>query len=250
MKISVITATYNREKSILRSIKSTKSQDYKNVELVMIDGGSSDETVELAKPYLTKNDILISEKDKGIYDALNKGIENSTGEIISFLHSDDIFSDNNVLSMIASVFKENDVDLVYGDASFFKGESINRSIRKYKSDKLSKKNLAWGKMPAHTAMFFKKEIYQKYGYFKTNYKICGDYEFLCRISSRANIKSLYFPQVFVKMQTKGASTSGFSSTIQLNKEIYKACNENNIYTNYFMIMSKYPSKILQFLRTT
>ena len=125
MKISVITATYNREKSILRSIKSTKSQDYKNVELVMIDGGSSDETVELAKPYLTKNDILISEKDKGIYDALNKGIENSTGEIISFLHSDDIFSDNNVLSMIASVFKENDVDLVYGDASFFKGKNIS-----------------------------------------------------------------------------------------------------------------------------
>ena len=250
MKISVITATYNREKSILRSIDSTKSQDYKNVELVMIDGESSDKTVEVAKPYLTENDILISEKDKGIYDALNKGIENSTGEIIGFLHSDDIFSTKSVLSMIASVFKENDVDLVYGDASFFKGENINKSIRKYKSDKLSKKNLAWGKMPAHTAMFFKKEIYQRYGYFKTNYKICGDYEFLCRIASRANIKSLYIPQVFVRMQTKGASTSGLRSTIQLNKEIYKACNENKIYTNYFMIMSKYPSKILQFLRTT
>tara|TARA_B100001109_G_C18791375_1_gene440235 strand:- start:201 stop:953 length:753 start_codon:yes stop_codon:yes gene_type:complete len=250
MKFSIITATYNREKTIKRSIESTKSQDYKNVELVMIDGASSDKTVEAAKPYLTKNDILISEKDKGIYDALNKGIENSTGEIIGFLHSDDIFSTKSVLSMIASVFKENDVDLVYGDASFFKGKNINKSIRKYKSDKLSKKNLAWGKMPAHTAMFFKKEIYQRYGYFKTSYKICGDYEFLCRITSRTNIKSLYIPQVFVKMQTKGASTSGFSSTIQLNKEIYKACNENKIYTNYFMIMSKYPSKILQFLRTT
>ena len=162
MKFSIITATYNREKTIKRSIESTKSQDYKNVELVMIDGASSDKTVEAAKPYLTKNDILISEKDKGIYDALNKGIENSTGEIIGFLHSDDIFSTKSVLSMIASVFKENDVDLVYGDASFFKGKNINKSIRKYKSDKLSKKNLAWGKMPAHTAMFFKKEIYQRY----------------------------------------------------------------------------------------
>lgn len=248
MKFSIITATYNREKSIKRSIQSTKHQTYKDIELVIVDGLSNDKTLSIIEPLLGKQDQLISEKDNGIYDALNKGIEIASGDIIGFMHSDDIFYDNFVLEKIASVFRESDADIVYGDAVFFKEGNINKTTRYYKSDELSTENLSWGKMPAHTAMFIKKSVYKKYNYFKTNYSICADYEFLCRISKHDSIKSVYTSIPYVKMQTGGISTAGLRNTILLNKEVLRACLENNIYTNIFMIFSKYPSKILQFFK--
>ncbi len=248
MKFSIITATYNREKSIRRSIESTKQQTYKNLELIIIDGLSTDKTLSIVKPLLGDQDILISEKDDGIYEALNKGLEVASGDIIGFMHSDDFFYDNFVLENVAEEFKKSDADIVYGDATFFKEGNINKMIRYYKSDSLSKQNLSWGKMPAHTAMFIKKSVYEKYNHFKTNYRICADYEFLCRISKNNSIKSIYTSNPYIKMQTGGISTGGIKNTIVLNREVLRACLENDIYTNIFMIFSKYPSKILQFLK--
>ena len=249
MKISVITATYNRDSTIERAIKSVKNQDYQEVELIVVDGASVDETVSKVKSLLGAKDLFISEKDDGIYDALNKGISLSSGDVIGFLHSDDIYFNDKILSKVANFFSDNNIDVVYGDACFFRGDTVDEIVRNYRSDELSVENLSKGKMPAHTAMFFRRSVYEKYGLFKRNYLIAADYEFLCRVAISGNLKKKYVSEKFVKMQIGGASTSGISNTITLNKEVLRACAENGIHTNIFRILSKYPSKIFQFIRT-
>ena len=248
MKVSIITATFNREGTIKRAIKSIKGQLYRDIEVVIVDGASADGTMAVVKPLLSKNDSCVSEKDGGIYDALNKGIERSSGEIIGFLHSDDIFYNDSVISKVVELFKDESVDVVYGDACFFREGNVEKTVRYYRSPELSLKNLAWGQMPAHTAMFVRKSIYEHCGGFDTSYKICGDYEFLCRLVSSVTPKSVYLPEKVVRMQIGGVSTGGFKNTVILNREVLTSCRANGIYTNLFMILSKYPSKILQLIR--
>ena len=155
---------------------------------------------------------------------------------------------NKVLSDVAEGFADKSIDVVYGDVSFFHSKDSLKIIRKYKSDNLSRINLAWGKMPAHPAIFIKRELYNEIGLFNTDYNIAADYEFLCRAVNSRPLKALYLPQVLVKMQLGGKSTQGLKNTILLNKEVMKAIKNNGIYTNMFMLLSKYPSKILQFLK--
>ena len=247
MKISIITATYNRASTIVRAISSVRSQTYDNVQLVIIDGGSTDKTIELIKPLMSTNDIVCSEQDYGIYDALNKGINISNGEIIAFLHSDDFYVDEEVVHNVIKLFKDDEVDIVYGDVSFFKGNNPKKVTRIYHSEELSKRNLAWGKMPAHPAMFIRRKVYTKVGNFKIDYQIAGDYEFLCRLVKDSDFKVKRLPKVLVRMQSGGASTKGMKSFFLLNREVYRALRENGIYTNYFMLFSKYFSKLRQFI---
>ena len=247
LKVSIITAAFNRATTIKRALLSVKSQTYENIQIALIDGASTDETISKAQTILEKTDIVISEPDEGIYDALNKGLKISDGEIIGFLHSDDLFYDNDVISKVADVFADDSVDIVYGDACFFSGQNSKKVKRRYRSSELTLKNLAWGKMPAHPSIYIRRRIYDEIGYFETNFKIAGDYEFLCRLAKHKNLKSVYLPYPFVKMQFGGASTSGLSSTILLNKEVLRAIRQNGIYTNLFMVLSKYPSKIMEYL---
>ncbi len=249
MKVSIITATYNRASTIVRALSSIKNQTFRDVQSVIIDGASQDNTISLVTSLLEENDFLQSEPDLGIYDALNKGLAVAEGEIIGFLHSDDFYTDSNVISEVVDVFSDDTVDVVYGDVCFFSGRNVMKIKRKYQSDKLSKRNLAWGKMPAHPAIFIRRRVYKKIGCFDTGFKIAGDYEFLCRVINYADLKSIYISRVFINMQIGGISTSGFSNTILLNKEVLRAIRKNGIYTNLFMILSKYPSKIMQFIRT-
>jgi glycosyltransferase involved in cell wall biosynthesis len=245
MRISIITAVFNREFTLARSLNSVKNQTYDDIESVVIDGASTDKSIDIAKSVLNENDFFKSEKDDGVYDAFNKGILNSSGEIIGFLHSDDIYSNKHVVSKVAKIFLDRKVDIVYGDVSFFKKDNLARIVRVYKSNELSVQKLAWGKMPSHASMFIRKDIFNKHGLFNTSYKISGDYEFLCRILMNGDIEYKYVPEIFTKMQVGGISTSGLQSKILLNKEVIRACLDNNIYTNIFMIMSKYPSKLLE-----
>lgn len=249
MQVSVIMATYNRAATVARAIKSLKNQTYSDIQIVVVDGDSMDNTISIIKPMLNDRDILLSEPDKGIYDALNKGLALANGEIIAFLHSDDLYYDNNIIATVVDVFSNGDVDVVYGDVLFFSGKNIDKSVRKYRSDKLSKKNLAWGKMPAHPAMFIKRKVYKKIGYFETDFMIAADYEFMCRLVNYINLNSAYLPYIFVRMQLGGISTSGLKNTVLLNKEVLRALHKNNIYSNIFMLLSKYPLKILQFFIT-
>ena len=247
MKVSVITATYNREGTVVRALSSIKSQTYSDIQTVVVDGASQDNTISLVTPLLGENDILQSEPDLGIYDALNKGLALAEGEILAFLHSDDLYFDNNVISEVVDAFSDETVDVVYGDVVFFSGRNVMKIKRRYRSDTLSEKNLAWGIMPAHPAIFIRRRVYEKIGYFDTDFKIAGDYEFLCRVVQYADLKAVYLSSVLVRMQLGGLSTGGFRNTILLNKEVFRAIDKNGIYTNVFMLLSKYPSKILQFL---
>ena len=249
MKVSIITATYNRDTTVVRAINSIKRQTHCDIQIVVVDGDSQDNTISLIKPMLGEKDIILSEPDHGIYEALNKGLALAEGDIVAFLHSDDLYYDDNVISMVVSAFSDDSVDVVYGDVCFFSGNKVTKSVRKYRSDKLSKKNLAWGKMPAHPAMFIKRSVYEKIGYFETDFAIAADYEFLCRLSNYVNLKSVYLSHIMVRMQLGGVSTGGFKNTILLNKEVFRALRKNGMYTNMFMLLSKYPSKILQFFRT-
>ena len=249
LKVSVITATYNRDATVVRALSSIKNQTYSDIQVVVVDGASQDNTISVVTPLLGDNDILQSEPDLGIYDALNKGLALAEGEVLAFLHSDDLYFDNNVISEVVQAFSDNTVDVVYGDVCFFSGSNVKKIRRTYRSDKLSMRNLAWGKMPAHPAIFIRRRVYEEIGYFETNFNIAADYEFLCRVVQYANLKAVHLPSVLVRMQLGGISTGGLRSTIMLNKEVIRALRKNGIYTNIFMLLSKYPSKILQFLRT-
>ena len=245
MKISVITAVYNRKNTIERVIQSIRSQDYNDIEYIIIDGSSNDGTCEIIKQNLQSGDKFISEPDFGIYDALNKGIELSTGEIICFLHSDDIFDNNNVLTTISSIFKNQDFDVVYGDVIFFNKNNIALKSRHYKSKKLSKKNLSWGFMPAHPAMFIRKNVYKEIGLFNINYKIAGDYDFLCRLVNHGKYKFKKIPNILIRMQSGGVSTKNIKNKILLNREVLRACKNNKINSNYIKLIIKYFFKIIE-----
>lgn len=247
MQVSVVTAVFNRASTIVRALSSIKLQTYQNIQITVIDGCSTDDTVARVETVLEDSDILISEPDDGIYDALNKGIDYSTGEIICFLHSDDLFYDNDIVSKVIDIFKDESVDVVYGDVCFFSGQSPMEVRRRYRSSKLTVRNLAWGKMPAHPSIFIRRKVYDSVGKFETAFKIAADYEFLCRLVKYPDLNAVYLPDPFVRMQIGGASTGGIFSTIVLNREVLIALRKNGIYSNILMLLSKYPSKFLEYI---
>lgn len=209
MKISIITAVFNRQDTIAFSMESIRGQTHADIEHIVIDGGSTDDTLSIVKKYKSSNTILISEGDDGIYDAINKGILYSTGEVIGLLHSDDAYFTNSILAEIATEFLDPDLDMLYGDAIFVNRMNSNEIIRRYRSDRFSKSSLSWGWMPAHTAIFFRRKIFEEFGLYKTDYKIAADMDFIARIFFNGRIKSKYLPKIFMVMRMGGISTSGW-----------------------------------------
>jgi glycosyltransferase involved in cell wall biosynthesis len=245
LKVSIITAVYNRCDTIGRAIESISGQSYPLIEHVIVDGASTDGTLEVLSSNCATKATIYSEPDKGIYDALNKGLSKISGDVVGFVHSDDMLANNGVIAAVVEIFDREDVDVVYGDAAFFNKQDLAINVRTYVSGEYSVNRLAWGWMPAHPAMFIRKSVYEKFGGFETDYKIAADYEFLCRIAKDNLLKSYYLPEILIRMQFGGASTSGLRSTITLNKEVLRACRSNHIKTNLFMILSKYPRKLAQ-----
>ncbi|WP_310438745.1 glycosyltransferase family 2 protein [Sulfuricurvum sp.] len=248
MKISIITVVYNNKSTIKDAIESVLSQTYQNIEYIIVDGASTDGTVEIIQNYGDKITTFISEKDKGIYDAMNKGLKLATGDIVGILNSDDFYIDNHVISKVIQIFQDNPVDSMFADLVYVHPNNLEKIVRYYDSSHFSPKKFAYGWMPAHPTFFIKREIYKKYGYFKTDYKIAADYELLARFLGKLKISYFYYKSPIVKMRTGGISTNNFKSNYILNKEILRACKENNIYTNWIMILSKYPKKILGLLK--
>jgi glycosyltransferase involved in cell wall biosynthesis len=247
MKISVVTVVYNNAATIKDCINSVLAQDYPDVEYIIIDGGSTDGTIEIIKGFGDKIDKFISEKDKGLYDAMNKGIKLATGDVVGTLNSDDFFYDSHVLTNIAKAFTDEDTDAVIGDIVFIKDDTEQKVLRKYSSAKWRPHRFAWGYMPAHPSFFAKRNLFDRLGYYKTDYRIASDYELLIRFLFVNRINWKYLPLITTKMRLGGASTQGIKSILILNKEIARACNENGIYTNYLMIYSKYFFKPLEFI---
>lgn len=244
MKISIITVVWNNKNTIKDAIDSVLNQTYKDIEYILVDGASSDGTIEIIKSYEKKINKFISEPDKGIYDAMNKGINLATGDIIGILNSDDFYIDKCVIEKVAKEFEDKKVSSVYADLIYVKPENLEKSIRYYDSSHFKPDKFPYGWMPAHPTFFVKKEIYDKYGVFKTDYKIAADYELLTRFIGKYKISYSYIKEPIVKMRIGGTSTSGIKSNYILNKEIIRACLENDIYTNWLMVLSKYPKKIL------
>lgn len=244
MKISIITVVYNNKETIRDAINSVLSQTYENIEHIIIDGASTDGTLEIIKDYGDKIAKYISEADKGLYDAMNKGLALASGEVVGILNSDDFYIDENVIEKVASIFKTEEVDSLFADLVFVKPHDLEKTIRYYDSSKFTPSKFAYGWMPAHPTFFVRRKIYENYGVFKTDYMIAADYEILVRFLEKYKISYYYLHSPIIKMRLGGVSTSGIKSNYILNKEIIRACRENGIDTNWFKVLSKYPSKIM------
>ena len=247
MKISIITVCYNAEKTIEKTIKSVLNQGYKNIEYIIVDGNSTDNTMNIITNYRNEVDIIISENDNGIYDAINKGINASSGEIIGILNADDILFNNNIITKIVEVFIESpELEAVIGDIIF--QDSSNKIRRYYSSQKWSIHKFSSGYMPPHPSFYCKKINFHKFGLYNTSFKIAADYELLIRFLKIHNLSYKYVPLIFVKMSLGGVSTRGISSFLTINSEIFKACKLNGIKTNYLKLYSKYFIKIFEYFK--
>lgn len=246
MKISIITATFNSEKSIQRTIDSVKSQDYHNIEHIIIDGGSTDNTVKIIESNINNIAKFVSEKDKGIYDALNKGIRLATGDIIGFLNSDDVFTNKHVISRIINCFSVKKTDVVYGNLVYqSKDEHNKKTIRYWRSNIYSPGCLKWGWMPPHPTLYCKRNIYEEWGLYDDNFNISADYDFILRIFKQPSVSKSFLPTIMVKMDVGGVSNKSLKNIIQKSKEDFRAIHKNGT-GNYFTLLFKNLRKISQF----
>ncbi len=245
MRFSIVTAVFNNKELVESAVESVHSQVGVEVEHIIMDGGSTDGTLDLLKKFTYPNIILESSRDKGIYDALNKGIAKSTGDVVGILHSDDIFSSRQVLSKVASLF-EAGVDGVYADLDYVNRVDTTQIFRKWKSGSFNSFDLELGWMPPHPTLFLRKEIYQKMGEFDLQYKIAADYDFMMRVLTTKKYKIAYLPETILKMRVGGQSNKSLKNIIRKSTEDYQIAKK------YFQspegtILFKNIRKIPQFL---
>jgi len=247
MKISVITVCFNSQTTIERSIQSVVDQQWPEVEHIVIDGGSTDGTLAILERFRPHLAVLVSEPDKGIYDAMNKGLARATGDVICFLNADDQYADVNVLAEVAQQMRTHQLDALVADVGFFKAGDPTRMTRRYRSDRFSPQHLSWCWMPAHPGLFLTREVVQRVGQFKTDYRIAGDYEYVVRTFHGHDLHYKHLPSVVVNMQAGGISNSSWRNRLLLNREVVRACKENGIHTNLLKILVKYPFKLLELM---
>ena len=245
MKISIITVTYNSANTIKDTLESIKNQDYSDIEHIIIDGGSKDRTLEIINQYAHVSKV-ISESDKGIYDAMNKGLKLATGEVIGILNSDDFYSSNQIISQIVNCFNENRTDTVYGDLEYVDSKNTDKVVRTWLSGNYKKKNFYYGWMPPHPTFFVRKELYLKYGMFNTNFKMAADYEFMLRLLFKNNISTSYLSKIIVKMRVGGLSNSNLKNRLRANNEDSKAWKINNLKPKFYTFLLKPTLKIKQY----
>ncbi len=245
MKISIITATYNSEAHIADCVRSVNSQTYDNIEHIIIDGASKDNTLVIINSIPNRITKIVSEPDKGIYDAMNKGIRMATGDVIGILNSDDFFTSDDVIKTVVDTFKNNDIDALYGDVHFVNPDDLTKSVRYYSSSIFKPSLFRFGFMPAHPSFYMKRACYEKYGLYALDYKIASDYDLLIRYLYKEKINYKYLKKDFVTMRTGGVSTENFNSRVTLNREIVKACKKYGIKTNMFLLSLKYLYKVFE-----
>jgi glycosyltransferase involved in cell wall biosynthesis len=246
MKVSIITVCFNSEKTIEDTLKSVESQTYPNIEYIVIDGDSKDRTNEIVAKYQKIVSVHISETDAGLYDAMNKGILIATGEVIGILNSDDVLANESVIEKIVAGFDDESVDAVYSDLIYVSEHNLNKPTRLYSSKVFSKRMIKFGIMLPHPTFYVRNKCYKIFGLYKDDYRVAADFELLARFMSNG-IKSIRLPFISVKMREGGISSSGLLWRVHQNFEIVRACRENGIYTNIFLVMLKLPYKLLTLL---
>lgn len=228
LKISVITAVYNAHETIGTALDSVGSQTWPDVEHVVIDGGSKDGTVELLHQRLDARAVLVSEPDSGIYDALNKGIARASGDVVGFLHADDVYAASDVLARIAAAFADPTVGAVYGDLQYVRKDDLGQVVRHWRSNPFARRQLAWGWMPPHPTLYVRREWYERIGGFDPRYRIAADYFSILRLFSQPDFKAVYLPEVLVKMRLGGASNRSFKAIIRKSSEDWRALRQSRV----------------------
>jgi len=247
-KITIITPTFNSAKTILANISSVKKQKYKNLEHIIIDNNSDDQTVNLIKKSSHKNIKIISEKDNGIYDAINKGIKLAEGEIISILHSDDIYYDNQTLLRVVEIFKEKKIDIVYGDLLYVSKNNLNKIIRYWKSIQFRQNLFEKGWSPPHPSFFVKKRIHNKFGYYNTKIGNSADIELMYKFLELKKVNSRHISKVLIKMRYGGKSNNNIIEIIKQNIQILKFLNLKDPIKIIKFIYFKIIDRVLQFIK--
>lgn len=270
MKVSLITVSYNSAKTIVDTIESVKAQTYENIEYIIVDGNSSDGTVDIVKQRLhSKKDTsqdsakdvsqglsegakqgvvttFLCERDNGIYDAMNKGVALATGDIIGVLNSDDFYCSNDVIEEVVRAFRENNTDCLYGDLNYVDSVNTTKILRKWRSGDYRKENFLKGWMPPHPTFFVRKSCYQKFGTFDTQFKSASDYELMLRLLFKESCSVIYLPKVMIHMRAGGVSNVSLKNRIRANREDRLAWKINGLKPKWFTLLRKPLSKLIQY----
>jgi len=245
VKITIVTVSLNSEKYISTAIESVLLQDYTNIEYIIVDGGSTDGTLEIIKSYGERISNVISEPDDGLYDAMNKGISASTGEIIGFLNSDDFYLDKFVVSKVAQLYREDpNLSVALGNVDFALPNDIDTSVRVFSSFNFSPWKLRFGLMPPHPSSFVRRSAYNVVGQYSSDYIIAADFEWFCRAFLVCNLRYEKINQILVRMRMGGVSTSGLRSYYTSSLEMLRALKDNNIYSNLLFVLFRLPVKFI------
>lgn len=247
MKISIITVCYNSAATIEDTIHSISKQTYPNIEYIVVDGLSKDNTVSIIQKNEGVISKWISEKDKGIYDAMNKGIAMATGDVIGILNADDVYANNDVLSDVMNAFEDESIFGVYGDLKYVQQNDLSKVIRFWKSGTYRPGKFLEGWMPPHPTFYVRKKVYDDFGVFRTDMPSASDYEFMLRVIHVKDIKLTYIPKVFVLMREGGLSNSSLQHRLNANRDDRRAWTVNGVQPKFYTLLMKPLSKILQFI---
>jgi len=248
MLVSIITVAFNERDSIADTIESVLKQDYKNVEYIIIDGGSTDGTLDVISRYKDNISKVVSEPDDGIYDAMNKGLNLVTGDIIGFLNADDFYVGKHVIEKVVKVMQADDISCCYGSVEYVAKNNPNKVIRTWRSQPYQDGLFKKGWQPPHPTCFIKKKVFEKYGCFNTDFKISADYELMLRLLRKHRIKSCYIPQILAGMRTGGQSNKNLWQILKANIECYQAWRQNGLEISPFIIFKKPLSKVTQLVK--
>ncbi|MEO1212266.1 MAG: glycosyltransferase family 2 protein [Bacteroidota bacterium] len=248
MKISIITVCYNAQDYLRDCLDSVAKQDHPDIEHIIIDGASSDNTLTILEEHKDSLAHLVSEKDEGLYDAMNKGIALASGELVGILNADDLYPRPNILSRVAMAFEDPRIKMSFGDLVYVNDEDLDKVVRYYQANNYTENWWAKGMMPPHPTFFLRKEVYEKHGNFDTSFEICADFDLMVRLFHKEKLPYTYIPETLVKMRTGGSSTQGIKSTLTINKEMLRSCKMHGINTHYGKIYSKYFTKVFQLLK--
>ena len=250
MKLSIITATYNSERTLRDTMESILSQTFQDYEYIIVDGASKDATLDIIREYEPRFQgkmRYVSEPDKGIYDAMNKGFAMATGDVIGILNSDDFFTSDDVLQAVVDGFAGEYVDAVYADIHFVGTDDLTKCVRYYSSSVFRPWMMRFGMIPAHPSFYCRKAVYDQYGSFDTTYRIAADFEILLRLIFIHRIRTRYVKKDFVTMRLGGASTTGYGSWSLIMKEHLQIMKRHGVVTNRFLLSLRYIYKLFEFL---
>ncbi len=248
IKLSIVTAVYNRAATVQCAIESVTKQTYKNVEYIVIDGMSDDETPQIIEKHRSAITTAIREPDSGLYDALNKGIQHATGDVVGFLHADDLFYSPNVLTSVAAAFQDATVDAIYGDLVYVNSQDPDRVVRYWKAGEYQRSRFRSGWMPPHPAVYVRSDVYRRLGGYRTDWGSAADYECMLRLMYKGQIKVKYVPEIFTKMRVGGSSNATLSNRWKANQQDHLAWQANGLRPPMGLRLTKPLRKLAQYWR--